>query len=74
MKDRGKGRESAQPKVKEQIMKERQQAQTETLSEDKRDSFRSVSLVSFLDLLVINEQIRTVLRKCKSAGGEIKPF
>lgn len=59
--------ESAQPKVKEQIMKERQEAQ----SEDKRDSFRSVSLVSFLDLEVINEQIRTVLHKC---NGEIKQF
>ncbi|CAF96522.1 unnamed protein product [Tetraodon nigroviridis] len=55
-------------------MKERQQAQTETQSEDKRGSFRSVSLVSLLDLLVINEQIRTVLHKCKSAGWEIKPF
>lgn len=34
----------------------------------------SLSVSLFLYLVVINGQIRTVLRKCKSAGGEIKPF
>lgn len=37
--------------------------------------FGSVPSVSlFLYLVVVNGQIRTVLCKCKSAGGEIKHF
>lgn len=69
--------ESAQPKVTGQMLKERQTSRQRQKYGQKirgRDSFRSVALSLFLYLVVINEQIRTVLCKCKSAGGEIKPF
>lgn len=39
-----------------------------------RDSFRSACLSLFLYFVIINEQIRTVLCKCKSTATEIKPF
>lgn len=72
-----KGEGESQPEVTGQMLKERQTSRQRQKQGQKirgRDSFRSLAPSLFLYLVVINEQIRTVLHKCKSAGGEIKPF